>query len=144
MSRLIDFFVPLARIRDDVDQFLTGAFPGAPAFEPGADEVPPVNVWESPDKVLVEAEIPGISAEQIDVSVTGGELTIRGERKPPQTGQGNWVRQEREYGKFTKNIDLPFDLDPSTIDAVLKEGVLTITLAKAAQSQPKKVNVRPA
>ena len=141
MSRLIDFFVPLARIRDDVDQFLESAY-RAPAFA-GVDELPAVNVWESGDKVFVEAEIPGIAADQIDISLTGSEVTIRGERKAPDARQGNWVRQEREYGKFTKTVELPFELDASTTDAVLKDGVLTVTAVKAAESQPKRVNVRP-
>lgn len=143
MSRLIDFFVPLARIRNDVDEFLQGAFPGAPAYE-SSDEFPAVNVWESADKAFVEAEIPGVAADQIDISVTGSEVTIRGERKPPGAKDGNWVRQEREYGQFSKTMELPFDLDASQVEAVLKDGVLTITLAKAAQSQPKKVSVRRA
>jgi HSP20 family protein len=104
---------------------------------------PPINVWEEGDKVLVEAELPGLDLKDLETFVTGGrQLTIKGERKPPQVDKGVWHRQERTYGSFIRSLSLPFPVDPEHVDARFEHGVLKITLAKHESAKPRKIAVK--
>lgn len=140
MSRLMDFFMPLSPL-SDVDQLIQSALEPFPRFATEA-EFPPVNIWEKDEKVFVEAELPGITADQIDISITGSQLSIKGERKAPEAPEGAWGRQERAYGSFLRIIDLPWDIDPASVEAKLASGVLTVALSKSARSVPKKISVQ--
>ena len=143
MSRLMEFFTPLARMREDLNRLFESAAEGVPGFE-AVEQYPPVNVWEEGDKAFVEVELPGITGEGIDLSVTGSELTLKGKRQPPEPKDATWARQERPYGAFTRIIELPWEIDPAGVQAAMKNGILTIALAKAAQCRPTKVSVRTA
>lgn len=115
----------------------------APAGRPAA--YPPLNVWEDDDNLYVEAELPGLSADAIDVAVAeGDQLTIAGERKPCRPDAGVRVRQECGYGRFTRTVTLPTMVDPDSVEARYEAGVLTLTLPKSAAARPKRIEVRPA
>src|SRR4051794_13050483 len=79
---------------------------------------PALNVWEDADQVFVEAELPGLKLEDLEIFVTGGnQLTIKGERKPPTPEKGVWHRQERGFGTFVRTLTLPFPVDADKVDA---------------------------
>jgi HSP20 family protein len=127
----------LRRLQDEVNR-LVGNFRG-PGASWGA-EFPAVNVWTKEDGAVLTAEVPGLKAEDIDISVTGSSLTIRGERKP-ETTQGEYHRREREAGSFVRAIDLPFRIDAERVEASFAHGVLTLTLPRAEADKPRKISV---
>jgi HSP20 family protein len=105
---------------------------------------PAINVWEDGDKLYVEAEIPGVKSETLDVTVVGGELTIKGER-PATAEEGlTFHRRERGTGSFIRVVHLPVEVDANQVDAALNDGVLLITLPKSEAAKPRKVQVKAA
>ncbi len=103
---------------------------------------PAIEVMEKDDKFLVRAELPGMKKEDIDVSVTGDTLTIKGERKAEsEVKEENYYRSERVYGNFFRSISLPTSVDTKKIEASYKDGILEIGLPKAPEVQPKKIEI---
>jgi HSP20 family protein len=103
----------------------------------------PVDVIESKDNIVIKASVPGIKPEDIDVSVTGDLLTIRGETKSEErVEQGSYLRQERRYGKFERSLQLPTMVVADKADAKFEHGVLTLTLPKAEESKPRTIKVK--
>ena len=149
------FAQPLEDLRDEFDRFWTSlAEPQASqarGFQRSA-AVPAVNVAESDEAITVEAELPGLTAADVDISVTGDELMLKGTRpatpvEEPSAGDGpgaTWHRRERGTGPFERRITLPVAVDASRVEARLADGVLTVTCPKAAECQPHKVTVRSA
>lgn len=105
---------------------------------------PPLNVWEDGERLMVEAETPGLDMNDIEVQVVGNELTIKGERKPFEGQNPTYHRQERGTGSFTRTVTLPIDVNADKVEAVLKDGVLTIALPKAEEAKARKITVKTA
>jgi len=105
--------------------------------------IPAVDVAETDTAYQVKAELPGIRKEDLDVTVDDGVLTIKAEHNDnqEQTGNGQLIRQERSYGKFARSLRLGVTVDEETITAEYRDGVLHITLPKAKEVQPRKVEV---
>ena len=102
---------------------------------------PPVEMVDKGDKIIVTAEAPGLNKDEVELSVLGDTLTIAGEKKLPAEEGVNYIRHERPHGKFRKLIDMPYSVDRDNISASYKDGILTITLPKAEEAEPKKVIV---
>lgn len=99
---------------------------------------PVVSIWDAPDRVHVEAEVPGVRMEDMEVFVTERELTIKGQRPlVPQDRQ--YHKQERAGGTFQRTIELPVSVDPEQVNAILKLGVLHINMSKSTQEQPRRI-----
>jgi HSP20 family protein len=110
-------------------------------FETG-EWVPAIDMYEQDDKYVVKAELPGMKEEDVDVSISGDRLTIKGEKKTEtEVKEENYYRSERSYGSFFRSIDLPSDADPEKIDASYDDGVLEVTIPKTAAVKPKKIAV---
>jgi HSP20 family protein len=145
LGRMLNELSPLLRLRDLIDIPPVAPRGYAAAF-------PALNAWETQDgtALVVEAELPGLSIEQIDVTVLGNELSISGERRLAQEAENKgengvtWLRRERAQGKFTRTITLPWDVDADRVEAKLINGVLTVTLPKVQSAQPKKVKLQSA
>jgi HSP20 family protein len=104
--------------------------------------IPAIDVFEKEDQFVVKAELPGMNEEDLDVSVAGDTLTIKGEKKmESEVKEKDYYRCERSYGSFMRSIPLPSSVDASKIKASYEEGVLQVTLPKAAEVKPKKVSV---
>jgi HSP20 family protein len=104
---------------------------------------PPVNVWEDTDAVHVEAELPGLNLNDLEIYVTGGnQLTIKGERKQELPEKSVRHREERTYGAFTRVLTLPFPVNADKVDARFENGVLHVTLPKHEAAKPRKINVK--
>ena len=102
-----------------------------------------MDVIDTKDNVIVKASVPGIKPEDIDVSVTGDVLTIRGETASEEKiEQGSYLRQERRFGKFERSLTLPTLVQADKADAKFEHGVLTLTLPKAEQVKPKAIKVK--
>lgn len=104
--------------------------------------IPAVDMYEKDNKYMVKAEIPGLKEEDVDVSVVGDRLNIKGEKKAEtEVREENYYRSERSYGSFFRSIDLPPDADPAKVEASYDDGVLEVTIPKTAPVKPKKVKV---
>jgi HSP20 family protein len=106
----------------------------------------PVDVEEDDDQILIEAEMPGFTRDEIDVSVENGVLTIKAERKSKaDEGDGKKSRKhhlsERRYTRVRRSFTLPRSVDGSEIDASLDDGVLTLALKKTEQSKPRRIEI---
>ena len=111
---------------------------------PTAPPYPPLNVWEDDGNLFVEAELPGMKLDDIQVTLTeGDQLTISGERKWG-SDDARWHRQEVGYGRFSRTITLPFEVEADQVEAKYDAGVLTLTLPKAESAKPKRITVKPA
>jgi HSP20 family protein len=115
------------------------------AWSPGGDEavawLPLVDVEETEDAWMVEAELPGANPEDIDVELRDDELAVTGEIKERER-QGILRRRTRRVGRFEYRVSLPGPTDPSQIEASLDNGVLTIRIPKPAQTRPQRIDVR--
>ena len=106
---------------------------------------PPINISEDENQVVVRAELPGIAGDQIELSLTGDRLILRGERRTTQSGEKiNYHRKEREEGVFRRIINLPSRVDSQKVEALSKNGVLTIKIAKAEEVKPRQVSIQTA
>lgn len=108
----------------------------------GSGVFPAVNVSHDGDNIYVQAELPGLRAEDLDISVEGSTLTLRGERKPDAAENVNYHRRERRAGKFHKAISLPDEVNADAVTAEYKDGVLRLVLPKAEHAKPKKIAVK--
>lgn len=100
-----------------------------------------LSLWETDDKIQVEIDLPGLSVDGIDLNFKDGMLWIRGERGFSER-EGQLRYNDRWYGPFERIIKLPDMIDPASIEAELVNGVLCVTLAKAPEAKPRKVQVR--
>lgn len=106
-------------------------------------EYPAVSVWVNEDEVVVAAEVPGLSASDLDISVAEQTLTLRGSRRPEPVKEGEtYHRQERAVGKFVRSIQLPFRLDANRVNARLSKGVLWATLPRLESDKPRRIAVK--
>ena len=103
---------------------------------------PAIEVFDKEDKFVVKVEVPGIKAEDVDISVVGDTLTIKGEKKAEtEVKEDDYYCCERSYGSFYRSIALPSNIDASKIEANYEDGVLEVSLPKAPEIKPKKVAV---
>jgi len=109
---------------------------------PFASERPALNVWTNQDGALVTAELPGVDEADLDISVTGSNLTLRGERKAG--GDCEYHRQERDLGKFVRTVELPFQVDAGKVQAKLAKGILEVRLPRAEADKPRKIRITAA
>ena len=128
------------RLRQDMNLLFGDLSPSRVAKAPS---YPAINVWTDENSALIIAEIPGISQEDIEINVTGDTLTISGERKPDELPEDvRYHRQERSFGKFNRNIQLPYTVDVDNVVANFKSGILEIVLPRIEAEKPKKITVK--
>ncbi|MBC7196004.1 MAG: Hsp20/alpha crystallin family protein [Deferribacterales bacterium] len=106
------------------------------------DWYPPVDIFEKEDGITIIMEIPGVSENDIDLQITDGVLTVRGEKKLPyEKSNENFYRLERNFGKFARSFSLPNTVDQNKVKAGLKEGILKIEIGKKDEIKPKVIKV---
>jgi HSP20 family protein len=129
----------MQRFQNEVNQLFQRVGPGREA--PGT--YPPVNVWTDDDNVYLEAELPGMTQDQLEIFVhDGNQLTLSGERKPCEVGGATWHRQERGFGKFSRTLTLPVLVETDKVEAKLEQGVLQLKLPKSQDAKPRRINVK--
>jgi HSP20 family protein len=102
---------------------------------------PSVDVFETPESIVICVEVPGIEQQALDVELKDNNLMVAGDRKFEEVEGRNYHRVERAYGNFRRVFSLPMPVQPDQIRAVLKNGVLEITLLKEEKAKPKRVQV---
>lgn len=135
-------YVGFEQMRRDMDRIFN-ALSGRITGEHTAGVFPLMNISEDSDYFYVRSELPGIKADDLDISVTGDSLSISGERKiPDESAQAKYHRREREAGKFSRVVTLPSRIEPGKVEASSTDGVLTVKLPKAGIARPKQIKVK--
>jgi HSP20 family protein len=137
----------LGRLRSDLDSLFSRFFDDWGDVNPAHAGTywPAVDISEREDDLLVRAELPGMTADDIDIEVEGHSLMIRGEKKDETEESGERYHYvERRSGSFQRMIQLPNEVDAEKIDASYKDGVLTVTLPKSEAAKPKRISVKQA
>ncbi|HEY3246127.1 MAG TPA: Hsp20/alpha crystallin family protein [Phycisphaerae bacterium] len=141
-----DYPVSLSDVQDEINRLLDRVVHGGLSTRPldGQEWAPLVDIYESPDRFILRAELPGLDAADIDVSLVGEVLTLKGVKPAPpeDPATGRRIRGERRFGGFNRSIELPGPVDASQILAVCRRGVLEVTLPKSASSRPKSIQVK--
>lgn len=107
---------------------------------------PPVNIWKDDDGFTLTAELPGVDAESVDLTVENDTVTIQGEFSPEgdDDGKKTFHRRERSTGRFSRTVRLPHNVDTSATEATYNKGVLTVKLHRPAEEKPRKVAITTA
>jgi HSP20 family protein len=125
-----------------MNRLLESFFDGSPWHVGEAMSAPAVEVADTKDTVVVKAQVPGVSKEQIQVTVSEGTLTIKGETKEEEKKEEkNYIRREFRYGAFSRTVPLPAGVQGEKATAQLKDGVLEITIPKSEAAQVKEIPV---
>lgn len=133
----------LSTLHNEMDDLFDSFFRGLERPFAGYRTWPAIDVAEDENSIIVKAEVPGCNAEDIDISVHGNTLTISGEKKfSEEKKEKDYYHVESSYGSFRREMTLPTDVDADKVDAAYKNGVLSITLPKAAQAKTIKVKVK--
>jgi HSP20 family protein len=110
-----------------------------------ARQFPPLNLYDAGDRYVLTVPVPGMSTEELDLSITGETLTLRGERKRPEgLSDDHYRRQERPYGRWTRTVTLPDRVESGQVSASYEQGVLTVALPKAESARPRQITVSAA
>jgi len=133
----------LVRLHDEMDNLFDGFFRGLERPFSGFKAWPAIDVAEKGDAIVVRAEVPGCQPEDVEISVYGNTLTICGEKKEAkEENEKGYYHLESTYGSFRREVTLPADVDEDKIEAVCRNGVLSITLPKAEKTKAVKVKVQ--
>jgi HSP20 family protein len=100
----------------------------------------PMSLWHDEDHIYVEVDLPGMTEQDVEVTVHKGVLYLRGERKPEEGRQ--YLYNGRTYGRFERTITLPDEVDVDAVQAELSQGVLRLTLSKSPETKPRKITLK--
>lgn len=138
-ARSADPFRELQRLQQDMNRL----FHDAPNRT--EQEFPAVNVWTGREEYVVTTEIPGIDPAELDITVLGDTVTLRGSRTAPALATGEtFHRRERGYGQFVRSLKLPKAVDPAKVEARYARGILSLTLPRAEEEKPRKITLKSA
>jgi HSP20 family protein len=132
---------PFPELRWDADRLFSEMF-GRPQVRvaPGG---PKADFLETENEFVVEMDLPGFTAEGVDVTVEKGAMTIHGERTlESEDAEGTYHLRERSWGKFSRSFSIPHTIDSESVDASFNRGVLTVKLPKAAEAKARKIEIK--
>jgi HSP20 family protein len=138
-------FNQLSTLRDEMNRLFDISLPGFGGREDRLLGVwsPALDVFQDKEHVFVKCELPGMKKEDIQISLHETTLTISGERKQEQeVKEGDGYRSERFFGRFHRSVTLPVSVQADNVKAQYKDGILTVTLAKAEEAKPKQIEVQ--
>lgn len=134
---------PLNELRREMERLFDGFMGNRPSPLHGR-AFPAMNLWEDDQRLMLEAEVPGMGLDDLDIAIQGNELTLKGQRNVVNGDNATYHRRERGVGTFTRYITLPVEVDADRVEAALKDGVLTIVLPKSEKARARKITVRSA
>jgi HSP20 family protein len=145
MSSMItrwDPFRELAQLQNRVNRLFQEASINQDEGLNTASFVPPVDIYETEQNIVLKLEVPGVDQKDLDIRIENQTITIRGERKfEKEVKEENFHRVERRYGSFQRSFSLPNTVNPEQVTADYDNGVLKVTLAKRAEAKPKQIKV---
>lgn len=137
-------FSDLISLRDAMDRLFEESFirPSRSWLAPRVGELA-IDMYETDEDMVVKASVPGVKPEDIDITITGNTLTIKGETKAEEEiKEENYIYKERRYGAFSRSVTLPGGLVTDKAEAQFENGVLTLRIPKAEEVKPKTVEVK--
>jgi HSP20 family protein len=130
-------------LREAMDRLFDDAFTRPLGFN-GGSSVPAVDLYQTEDSVVVKASLPGLKSEDVDITVTGDQITLRGEMKAEHEDKGaTYLVREHRFGAFERSLRLPTDVKTDKAKAEFENGVLTVTLPIADEVKPKAITIKP-
>ena len=144
MSNLIKWepMNEIMSLRQAMDQLFNDAYT-RPVSMSGVSASPAIDLYQDNDNVVVKAALPGLKAEDVEISVTGDTLSLRGEYKQEsEKKDATYHIREQRYGSFERSVRLPIDVQTNKAEANFEDGILTITLPKAETVKPKMINIK--
>ena len=135
-------FDQLTNLRDEINRLFESPYANgsSDAFNAWA---PALDLYEDKDNLVLRAEVPGMKKEDIDISLHENTITISGERRNEKKYEGSETsREERVFGRFTRTLQLPKQVDTGKVKASYKDGVLTVTLPKAEEAKPRQIQIQ--
>jgi HSP20 family protein len=140
--RTPSFMREMDRLQREMDSLFERRYPRRHRMASG---YPALNVWASEEGAVVTAELPGVEPDDIDISIVGDTLTLSGERQPDEPEEGvRYHRRERGLGRFSRSIQLPFNVDKEAVEATFDKGILHVKAPRAESDKPKKITVKSA
>lgn len=134
--RLLDMLREMRRAQEEMNRLFGGLRFAL------RSEFPLVNIWVGAEGAIVTAQVPGVSPDQLDVTVHQDTVTMRGKREAPSfEGEVVWHRQERPHGPFTRTFAVPFRVDADRVFARFERGVLTLVLPRPESDKPRHVKI---
>ncbi len=140
-----DPFRDLVSLRDAMDRLFEESFIHPTRLLPRVfgEQTPAIDMYQTPESVVVRATLPGIKPEEVDISILGDTLTIKGETRAEESiKREEYLCQERRYGAFSRSVTLPAGLKIEKAEAAFENGVLTLTIPKAEEAKPKQIKVK--
>lgn len=134
----------LLTLQAALDRLLGSPTPGLDLGPSDSSVFPPINIFAQSDALVVRAEVPGVRPQDLQVDIELRRLSIRGERPAEDRKNGSYHRRERQYGSFSRIVQLPEDLDPTKATAQCKNGMLTVRIPKTEEAKPRRIDVRAA
>ena len=103
----------------------------------------PIDMYQTKDEVVLKATLPGVKPEEVDTTITGDTLTIKGEhREEKETKEEDYLYKEHRYGAFSRSVTVPMQIESDKAEAVFENGILTLTIPKSEQVKPKQIKVK--
>ncbi|MBI4330863.1 MAG: Hsp20/alpha crystallin family protein [Chloroflexi bacterium] len=114
-----------------------------PELLPGKEDGLPLDIYHTPHEMVVKAALPGVGHDDIEITVAGDVLTLKGEtREEKKAEKGDYIVRQMRYGSFGRSVTLPPGLQPEKAEAVLKDGVLTLTIPKIEEAKTTTIKVK--
>jgi len=138
-------FTELMSLRQAMDRLFEDSFvrPSHALAALGEAAAPTLDVYQTPNELVVKAALPGLKPEDVSIDITGETLTIKGESKvEEEIKKEDYLYQESRYGAFSRSVVLPSGLKPDKAEATMEDGVLTLTIPKAEEVKPKAIKVK--
>jgi HSP20 family protein len=131
-------------LREAMDRLFEDSFVGARAWaNPSVWAEPTLDIYETPENVVVNAAVPGFKPENVEITLTGNLLTLTGQAKDEsEIKEKNYLRRESRMGSFTRTVQLPDGLETDKAEAKFEDGLVMITLPKAQVVKPKTIKVK--
>ena len=145
MSAFRNAMNELLNLQSELDALLRSPRTDLFAGPSAAGVFPPINIFRNGSgDAVIRAEIPGVKPEQLSVTVERRRLTVSGERTPEAPENGGYHRRERAWGKFSRSVELPADLDVDRAEATFRNGVMTLRLPRAEAAKPRHITIQAA
>ena len=141
----LDPLAEIVSLRSAMDRLFDDSFVNPSGWRPlagGSVLAPPVDVEETSDEIVVTTALPGMKADDVDITITGQSLTVQGEFRPAETIEGSqYLHQERRFGAFSRSLQLPVRVQGEAARASFTDGVLTLRIPKAEDVKPRQIRI---
>lgn len=136
-------FREMMTLRNAMDRLFDDSIVRPSVYQSGQEAGVALDIFQTANDVVVKASLPGYKPEEVDISITGDTLTIKGEhQEEKETQEKNYLLQERHYGSFSRSITIPVEVKNDKAEASFEDGVLTLTLPKAEEVKPRQIKVK--